>query len=395
MAYTIEELSALVGGVFSTSDVTVGGSSDPFILRFRGNLILDSVVAYDKLEADLEPHAITPLFRQEGLQQVIFLVASKPEPRPFRWSINLIMFVFTLFSVLFAGTLYKTGGVLPASMPEFWSALVSGGIPFGISMLAILGTHEFGHYIAGRLHGVHVSLPYFIPMPFSLLGTMGAFINMRDQPRNKRDLLDIGLAGPLAGLVVSIVVLAIGLKLSRLEAIPTQFPQGMGFQIEGNSFLYLLMKYLVFKKWLPLPATYTLPPLVHWVRYFFTGLPRPLGATDVILSPVAWAGWAGLLVTSLNLIPAGQLDGGHLFYTLFGREKAKRLIPVILIVLVLLGFVWSGWWLWALIVFMLGRVHAEPRDQITGLDARRKVLAALGLVVFLLTFMPIPLVTIS
>jgi membrane-associated protease RseP (regulator of RpoE activity) len=395
MTYTVEELNAFVRSVFLIDDITIGTNDDPFIVRYRGKLTADSAAAYDKLEIELRPLSVTPLFREEGTQQAVFLVASKPEPKPFRWSINLIMFILTFLSVLAAGIMYVSPTGFPTSLSEFWSALVSGGIPFGISMLAILGTHEFGHYIAGRLHGVHVSLPYFIPMPFSSLGTMGAFINMRDQPKNRRDLLDIGLAGPLAGLVVSIIVLAIGLKLSRLDVLPTQFPKGMGTQIEGNSVLYLLMKYFTFRKWLPLPATYSLPPILHWVRYFFTGTPAPLGATDVMLSPVAWAGWAGLLVTSLNLIPAGQLDGGHLFYTLFGKEKAKKLIPAILVFLALLGFVWSGWWLWALIVLMMGRVYAEPRDQITELDPKRKALAVLGLVIFLFTFTPIPLAIIS
>jgi len=271
----------------------------------------------------------------------------------------------------------------------------TGGLPFAISMIAILATHEFGHYIAGRKHGVHVSLPYFIPMPFSELGTMGAFINMRDLPKNRRDLLDIGLAGPLSGLVVSLIVLAIGLKMSRLDVIPTSFPPGMGTQMEGNSILYLLMKYLAFGKLLPLPAVYKIPPLLHWVRYFFTGQPAPLGATDVMMSPVAWAGWAGLLVTSLNLIPVGQLDGGHVFFTLFGKERARKMIPGILAALILLGFVWSGWWLWAFIVLFMGNMYAEPRDDITELDAKRKLLAIIGLIVFILTFTPIPLTIVS
>jgi membrane-associated protease RseP (regulator of RpoE activity) len=109
------------------------------------------------------------------------------------------------------------------------------------------------------------------------------------------------------------------------------------------------------------------------------------------LHPIAWAGWAGLLVTSLNLIPAGQLDGGHIMYVLLGK-RASRLLPFILIGLVLLGFVWNGWWLWAALIFFLGRYHAEPLDQITPLDPKRRALAVLGVIVFILVFMPVPLV---
>ena len=159
--------------------------------------------------------------------------------------------------------------------------------------------------------------------------------------------------------------------------------------LEGNSILYLLAKFIVFGQWLPDPGGYEgLNPIIYWVRYFFTGLPRPLEGVD--LHPVAWAGWAGLLVTALNLIPAGQLDGGHIIYTLLGK-KSRMVLPFVLIALIALGTVWSGWWLWALLIFLLGRVHAEPLDQITPLDPNRRVLAVFGLLVFILVFTPVPL----
>jgi len=118
----------------------------------------------------------------------------------------------------------------------------------------------------------------------------------------------------------------------------------------------------------------------------------PKGGVDVTLNSVAWAGWAGLLVTALNLIPAGQLDGGHLIYVLLGR-RARRLMPFILGALLLLGLVWSGWWLWAILIFILGRAYAEPLDQITTLDPRRRAIALLGLIIFILVFTPVPLIT--
>ena len=134
-------------------------------------------------------------------------------------------------------------------------------------------------------------------------------------------------------------------------------------------------------------------PVLYWIRYFFTGQPFPWGGMDVVISPIAFAGWAGLLVTALNLIPAGQLDGGHVLYVLFGR-KARAFLPVILAALVLLGFVWIGWWLWAFLIFLLGRLYAEPLDQITPLDPTRKAVAILGLVIFFLVFTPIPLIAV-
>jgi membrane-associated protease RseP (regulator of RpoE activity) len=165
--------------------------------------------------------------------------------------------------------------------------------------------------------------------------------------------------------------------------------------IEGNSLLYLFSKFLVFGQLLPTPSDFGgLSPLVYWVRYFFTGQPLPLGGLDVMLHPVAWAGWAGLLVTALNLIPAGQLDGGHVIYVLFGR-KAEVLLPFILVALVMLGFFWPGWWLWAFLIFLLGRMHAEPLDQITSLDPQRRAVAILGLVIFVLVFTPVPLLSVG
>jgi membrane-associated protease RseP (regulator of RpoE activity) len=136
-------------------------------------------------------------------------------------------------------------------------------------------------------------------------------------------------------------------------------------------------------------------PVLFWLKYFFTGKPFPLGGLDVMIHPVAWAGWAGLLVTSLNLIPAGQLDGGHIFHLLFGTKWSRRILPLILIALAGLGFVWSGWWLWAGLIFLFGRIYAEPLDQITELGTSRKILGVIALIIFILTFIPIPLVVIS
>jgi membrane-associated protease RseP (regulator of RpoE activity) len=128
---------------------------------------------------------------------------------------------------------------------------------------------------------------------------------------------------------------------------------------------------------------------VYWLRYVLVGTPAPIGGRDVMLHPVAWAGWAGLLVTALNLVPAGMFDGGHTIYVLVGR-KAARLVPALVIVLLLLGFAWSGWWLWAGLVLLLGRAYAEPLNDITPLDRTRRVIAILGLSLFRRLFMPVP-----
>jgi membrane-associated protease RseP (regulator of RpoE activity) len=152
------------------------------------------------------------------------------------------------------------------------------------------------------------------------------------------------------------------------------------------------LKYLVFGQLLPVPASFgSQPEWLYWLQYFFTGRPFPFGGMDVLLHPVAFAGWAGILITALNLIPAGQFDGGHVVYTLFGRKVQKRIFPILLIVLALMGLFWVGWWIWIVLIFFLGRVHAETLDQITELDDKRRRIGMFAILVFILVFTPVPL----
>jgi Zn-dependent protease len=387
-----EILNSLVSRVFRYDDVTLGDPKKGYFLRYRGELLGDSVEAYDQLAEALRPYDITPLFRLEEGAQTVQLVQGVIHPKPGKVWVNILLFALTFLSVLFAGaTMAYTGPVPNDVIGQIWALITHlwVGWPFAISLLAILLAHEFGHYFVGRARGAAVTLPYFIPFPFSPIGTMGAFIQMKSIPRNKRALFDLAVAGPLAGLVVAIPVLLLGLSQSSLVTV-TKLP---GSFAEGNSLLYLLAKFVVFGKLLPASGNLTgLPLLFHWIRYFFVGSPSPVGSTDVFINQVAWAGWVGLLVTFLNLIPAGQLDGGHVIYAVFGK-RVNRIVPVILIFTVLLGFFWSGWWLWAFLIFLLGRSHAEPLDQITQLDHRRKALAVLMLVIFLLVLTPVPFIS--
>ncbi len=389
---TTDILTSVVARVFRVDEVTLGDPKKGFFLRYRGELILDSVEAYDMLAAALLPYDITPLFRIEDKRQTVLLVQGTIHPRPGRTWVNVLLFALTVLSVLLAGAIYGYSGPFPKDpLGQIWTLLTHLwiGWPFAVSLLAILLAHEFGHYFVGRARGAAVSLPYFIPLPLSPLGTMGAFIQMKQLPKNKRALFDLAVAGPLAGLVVAIPVLLYGLSQSTLSTV-TAVP---GFVSEGNSLLYLAAKFVIFGKLLPaVPNLSGMPLLLHWIGYFFTGQPSPIGSLDVMINQVAWAAWAGLLVTFLNLIPAGQLDGGHVIFTVFGK-RVNVILPVILVATVLLGFFWNGWWLWAFLIFLLGRSHAEPLDQITQLDPSRKALAVMMLVIFLLVLMPVPLVS--
>jgi membrane-associated protease RseP (regulator of RpoE activity) len=385
---------SIIKTIFRIDDVTWGTDQQNFLVRYHGKLLMDSEEAYRSLVSALKPLDVTPLFRVEEGRETIVLLKGIVQPKPSNPWINLILFILTGLSVLFAGAFFQYTGPMSTDLevilPYLIQALINGAL-FGISLLAILLAHEFGHYLAARYNRSAVTLPYFIPFPLSPFGTMGAFIQLKEPPRNKRVLLDIGLAGPLAGLVIAVPILFLGLYLSDLGNLPSSLRIGQSFSLEGNSIFYLVSKYVMFGKWLPEPVTFgDVSPILYWVRYFFTGRPIPLGGEDVLLHPIAWAGWSGLLVTALNLIPAGQLDGGHVLYVLLGR-RVRAFLPFILVLMVVLGTVWSGWWLWAFLIFLLGRVHAEPLDQITPLDNGRKALAIFGLALFFLLFTPIPL----
>jgi membrane-associated protease RseP (regulator of RpoE activity) len=349
----------VVADVFEVYDVTTLPDRSGTV-RLRGRLLIDSDKAYAALAPRLRAQGYTTLFRQEKEDQVILIVPGVIPQTPPRVWLAVILFLLTLASVIY------TGAVMGATGPNDVRLLK--GLPFAVSLLSILLAHEFGHYIVARRLGAEASLPYFIPLPtilpyfFSPFGTMGAVIVTRAPTVNRRALLAIGVAGPLAGLVLAVPILAFGLSLSQVQPLP---PGQFYFQ-EGNSLLYLAIKFLVFGRILP------------------------SNGVDVSLHPVAFAGWAGLLVTAFNLIPAGQLDGGHIVYALLG-EHARAVTALVIVALIALGLVWSGWWIWALLVAVFGQARVMPLDTITRLDRPRQVLAVLIVILFIFIFTPVPL----
>lgn len=389
----LAELDALIGQIITINETTYGDPKQDFLVRYRGSLkSADSQSAYDKITSILETYALMPLLRKDGDAVLLYLVDAPEKKKQPKSALNLVLFILTLVSVLVTGGLYGYQGTLPQDTGAALVELIKNGWPFAVTLLAILGAHEFGHYFAGRKHGVQVTLPYFIPMPLSLFGTMGAFINMRSIPKNKRALFDLAVAGPLSGFVVSVIALIIGLNLSEVSQLPASAAAGTSLQMEGNSLLYLLLKYLTFGQLLPQPPNMnSLANVIYWSRYFFTGQPFPWGATDVMLHPVAWAGWAGMFVTGINLLPAGQLDGGHIFSSLFGEKVTRALFPFLIAGMAILGFFSNVWWMWAVLLLFFGRYYAEPLDQVTELDSRRKLIGYIALVVFILTFIPAPI----
>jgi membrane-associated protease RseP (regulator of RpoE activity) len=404
----LDMLTNHVARIFRVEDVTAGEPRE-WIARYRGHLLNeDSVTAYDQLADTMRPYNITPLFRKEqGGKQLIYLVQSPSVPRlSSNLLISVVLFIVTFFSMMLMGVDIPPEQI---SGDEFSTLQllfrnIFTGWPFAVSMMGILFAHEMGHYVMCRYYNVPATLPFFIPAPvISPLGTLGAFIAMRGIPKNKRVLFDVGVAGPLAGVVIAVPVLFIGLSLSHLGEIGPAAPGTSGL-LEGNSIFYLFSKYIMFGKLLPEPDSMGgLSPTLYWLQYFFTAQPIPFNGLDVQLDPVALAGWAGLLVTALNLVPVGTLDGGHVAYGLFG-EKARRIFPVAIGALLALSFLPSlltlslgafnfSWLLWVFILFWLGNVRTQPLDDITPLDGKRRALGFFMLLMFILLFTPIPMVS--
>ncbi|MDP6771254.1 MAG: site-2 protease family protein, partial [Anaerolineales bacterium] len=388
-----EALVDIVSEVMDVSNIVVGKNRE--LLRIRGKLFVESDEAYDRLSVAMDQIGLAPLFRIDKEDDLVIVIRSMPIEKIGNPWLNILLFVVTLVTVLYAGSMHSSESVEVLRGTEMTDGNISTwlmlrvlwtGWPFALSLLGILLAHEMGHYIAARKHGASVTLPYFIPFPSGFLGTMGAVIQMKGAIRNKRVLLDVALSGPLAGLAVAIPVVVIGLHLSEVTSLPVS-----GFQLEGNSIMYLAAKYLVFGELLPKPLDYgQVPAVIHWIVFFFTGNPAPGGGTDVFIHPVALAGWAGMLVTGLNLIPVGQLDGGHILYVLFGKS-ARSWRSLVIVLLVALGFVWSGWWIWAVLLYVFGQSHPEVLDEITELDDYRRSLAFVALILFFLLIVPVPL----
>jgi membrane-associated protease RseP (regulator of RpoE activity) len=297
-------------------------------------------------------------------------------PRDRYWLHLLLLFLTLLTTTTVGAALqYSFNHNVPFDLERsidlyslFWQhpAQLLGGLPFSLTLLAILLAHEFGHYLAALYHGVDCSLPYFLPSP--VLGTFGAFIRIRSPIYSKRVLFDIGVAGPLAGFVFLLPALAIGLAFSKV--IPGIGHQGdLRFGISG---LEWILESAIF------PAVQAGNTYLH-----------PL-SSNIYLHPVARAAWVGMLTTALNLLPIGQLDGGHILYAFFPRRH--KLVSIAVCVCVIpLGVFWHGWCFWGVVLLILGRRHPSIYDA-ADLGAGRRKLAWIALVIFLLCFTYVPFI---
>jgi membrane-associated protease RseP (regulator of RpoE activity) len=276
--------------------------------------------------------------------------------------LHVILFVLTLLSTLVVGAVHA--GVKAEELLSEPSKILE-GVPFSFTLMLILLTHELSHFFASRYHRTQATLPYFIPAP-TIFGTFGAFIKMTSPILSRRALVDIGASGPIAGFVVAIVACAFGLSNSEFVPIPAEEEGVYAF---GSSILFAVLAKV------------------------FMGTPPDGFVLDI--HPVAFAGWIGLFVTFLNLFPIGQLDGGHVAFALLGRRHVLVSMGLVMMLAIAGALLWEGWLIWAILMVVLGLRHPPVMNWEVPLDPRRKLVGIIALIIFALTFIPVPIAVFS
>jgi len=267
--------------------------------------------------------------------------------------IPILLLILTIFTTLIAGALQQ--GYVPW---QNWSYLWKGA-PFSFAVILILGGHELSHFIAAKKNGVKTTFPYFIPFPNPLIGTMGAFIRVKSPITDRKALIEMGASGPIASFLIAIPFSIYGLMNSKIVELH-----------EGNISLGT--------------------PIIFQILSKLTlgNVPKD---SMVLLHPVAFAGWLGFFVTALNLIPVGQLDGGHILFGIFGKKAHYLISRILILILLPLGFLWNGWWTWAILLLILGSRHPAPLYWEEKLPLSAKYLAIASLLIFILCFVPVPI----
>ncbi len=352
-------------GLFQVTKVDA--QSQGKVISFSGRLTVNADISYDEIRQRFQAHKYTPLFRKEKGEDVILamegLVDQAKTGNPL---INILLLAATILTTLSFGSQLVLGrglweAIRLGHIDSIVQALLA-GLPYAITLLGILGIHELGHYVAARLHGVQATLPYFIPLPFGL-GTLGALIHIKSPMKDRRVLFDIGLAGPYAGLMVAIPLFLIGLYLSSSEIVPATF-DGRTLERLGSSIF------------------------INVALNFIADVPE--GHT-IIVDPVLFAAWWGIFVTAINLLPVGQLDGGHTSYALFGRY-AHPIALITFLLLILAGALLQqfSWFIWAFFIMLGGLRHPPPMNDISNVGPVRKVIGIITIFVFVMIFVPVP-----
>ncbi len=324
-----------------------------FRLSWTGEFKVDKRKAITFIKKRAASLDLLPVFTAKGKEVIIAFVPEIEVGKSKNW-INILLLIITFFTTLAAGAMQK--GINPLSPI---SNLLK-GMPFSIAIMLILGGHELGHYFAARKNNVAATFPYFIPAPH-LIGTFGAVIMMKSPIKDRDSLIEIGAAGPIVGFVLSTIALFIGLSLSTIVSV------------QNGGILHILLGESILTKSL--------------TKLYFPSLPR---GNEVLLHPVAFAGWIGYFITAINLLPIGQLDGGHIAYALF--EKKHRFIGYLTFIALLeISLIWFGWIFWGLLILIVVRFrHPPPLDNISEITLRNRIIGYISFIIFTITFIPNP-----
>jgi membrane-associated protease RseP (regulator of RpoE activity) len=356
----IGQLRALLNDVMPDVE-TLWQQSKPSNVAFRGHLAVDASQAYALLRERFAPLGYTPLLRSQGDHDMVIAIKHLFRAQPTRWVINVVLLLLTLVTTTLMGAVMEQGELMAENPLILFQQprLILSGIPASLTIMGILGLHELAHYFAARKHGLQSSLPYFIPVPFGF-GTFGAIIRIRTPWEDRKALFDVGVAGPLAGVLIALPLFFVGLMTSPARPpIPEGIPLGS-------------------------------PLLLRWVEdlvYALRGIPED---HEIYVNAMAFASWFGLVVTGFNLLPSGQLDGGHVAYAVLGR-KARIVGIAVLVLMMTLGILWwRGWLIWGAFILFSGWQHPAPLNAVSPLGKKRTLIGVLVLILMLLLLTPKP-----
>ena len=330
-------------------------------------------------------------FSQTESKVYVTTAAKEKRKRIKSYLIHTGLFIATFITTTLAGVEWTTG-----QLPPYEFNMIAKGLPYSISILLIITFHEFGHYFAARYHKIRATLPFYIPFPpipyFINFGTMGAVIRTKSPIYSKKAMFDIGIAGPLSGFIICLGILIYGFThVPSIEYLinihPDYFSPDYGKSglqlVFGDSIIFSFFRYML------VDTNLFFPPMSEIYHY-----------------PYLCAGWFGLLVTSMNMIPVGQLDGGHISYTMLGGENHLKISSISTIIIAVLGFAgvldallglnfgfgWSGWLFWALILYLVVKLKHPPVPDVLPLDRKRMLLGYISFFIFVISFSPAPLI---
>jgi membrane-associated protease RseP (regulator of RpoE activity) len=355
--FDLELLQREVGQRFPFYDMKSNINTVAFFCRIDEETLEEK---FESLRLTLLEKNYIPMISLEHGEYIIYVIKKPKTKKPRSVWVNVILLAATVITTTLAGALQwvdinQVNWINMVSV-EY---LLQGFIFFSVPLLLILGVHEMGHYYTSKKHRVDASLPFFIPLPPPfILGTFGALISTREPIPNRKALLDIGIAGPLCGFLVAIPVSLIGFYFIQTDPLP--------LPTNGTSIILV-------------------PPLLLvWMQNLFSI------SGSYVIHPTLFAGWVGIFLTAVNLLPAGQLDGGHIVRAIL-KEKHKYISWLVIFVLAGLSFFYTGWLMFAIIILLfIGTQHQPPLNEVTPLDTRRKLLGLLILIIFILSFAPIP-----